>query len=467
MKLNIKPAYYSIALLLLLWQVMAMWVNHPSLFPSVAQLLHELAVMLCSAGFYTSLSLTILRGIIGFFIALIASALLATLAFHKAFWKSFLQPIIVLSRSIPVISLVLIALLLMSPRGLPIFIAFFTMFPILYQNILNGLGHVDKKLVEMAKLFNKSNLQRFRYIYFPASRDYLFAGIATAMGFGWRSVIIGEVLAVPIHGIGSGMKKAQAFIEMKELLAWTVVAIVVSFVFDWLVKIISQKGKNRRYLQTHQTKNIKHKEQIYNPDNKEITISNLNLSFKERTLFSDFNIQFDKKKIHLLKSASGTGKTTLLKLISGIIKADGGSITMQPQKAVLSYAFQDLRLTPWMNVEENIAFSLAGFPHISKKEKERLQELVRTLELETHSSQYPHELSGGEQQRVNLIRALMVHADILLLDEVLTGLDQALKVKSIQLIEEVAQENQAVVLWATHENIQPQLSLPYKLIDIP
>ena len=437
--------------------IIGYWVNHPSLFPSVVLLFKELGSMLANSKFYISLGTTIFRGIIGFGIALLSSSLLASIAFHSKFWKSFFHPIIVLSRSTPVISIVLIALLLMSPRGLPIFIAFFTMFPILYQNILSGLEHTDQRLVEMAKVYKKNNLQRITYIYFPSSRNYFFAGLATAMGFGWRSVIIGEVLATPIHGIGSGMKKAQAFIEMKELLAWTIIAISVSFIFDYIIKSISEKTKTYKL----KPSNTPSKKKNLNIDNKEIIISNINLSFNKKVLFSNLNYHFRNNKIHVFKSASGSGKTSLLNLIANIIKSNSGNIEIQPKSAILSYAFQDLRLLPWMKVEENIAFSLPGFPHISSEEKQRLNNLIKLLQLEKHTNKYPNELSGGEQQRVNLARALILEADILLLDEALNGLDQTLKSISINTIEEQTRRNNTLVLWASHDNIDKYIKQPY------
>ena len=239
-----KPTatFYSVALLIILWQGLAMLINYPDLFPSVIGLLATLAEMFASKIFYVALCHTLYRGLIGFFIAFVLAISLSAIALNSHFIKAFIHPWIVITRSIPVILyFLLIALLWLSPPGLPIFIAFFTMFPILYQNFLSGLEQTDRKLVEMAKVIKKNNLRRLIYLYIPSAHAYAFSGMATAMGFGWRSVIIGEVLAGPVYGIGTGMKRAQAFIDMKTLLAWTVIAVLISFIFDYVLKFIAKK----------------------------------------------------------------------------------------------------------------------------------------------------------------------------------------------------------------------------------
>jgi ABC-type nitrate/sulfonate/bicarbonate transport system ATPase subunit/ABC-type nitrate/sulfonate/bicarbonate transport system permease component len=455
-----KATIYSILLLIVLWQGTAMFVKLPELFPSVTDLIAGLLKLFKEGDFYISLANTILRGILGFIIALALSFLMAAIALHHDFWKAFFHPLLVTIRSIPVISLVLVALLWLSPPGLPIFIAFFTMFPILYQNILSGLEHTDEKLIEMAVVFRKTTLQRFFTIYLPASHTLIFSGIATAMGFGWRAVIIGEVLATPIHGIGTGMKKAQAFIDMRELLAWTVVAILVSFAFDYFIKLIAEKQYRCRLKLT----DINLVKTSLPTDKKQFEISHLNKSFNNKTVINNFSTQLSNDAVYLLKSSSGSGKTTLMRIIAGLTKKDSGTIHMD-KHFVLSYSFQDARLIPWLSTEENIAFALPCFPKISTQLFKKLNEIIDLLELTDEKNKLPDELSGGQQQRVALARALIVRSDILLLDEPLSGLGQALKNKIVGIIENHTAEYKPIILWATHEDVENQLIRP--VIHLP
>lgn len=458
MKFKPTPAFYSILLLLILWQALAMLIGYTDLFPSVTGLLKTIVTMLADPAFYVSLVITILRGLTGFALALVLAGVLAAIALHHPFWKSFFHPWGVVMRSVPVISIVLIALLWLSPPGLPVFIAFFTMFPILYQNMLSGLEHTDGKLVEMAKVFNKNSLQRLRYIYFPSARTLMLAGVATAMGFGWRAVIIGEVLAGPVHGIGTSMKKAQAFIDMKTLLAWTVIAIVVSFIFDFLVKLLAQRSRKLRLSVTKKlTKTV-----ILNIDRKEISINSLNKSFNDVPVLQNLNLSLSNDHIHLLKTASGSGKTTLMNIIAGILQKDSGTLVFSQSEPVISYAFQDKRLIPWLTVEQNIAFALPHFPQVNQEEKNRIGELIHAMELDNQQDKLPDALSGGEQQRTTLARALALPCHVLLLDEPLTGLGQDLKIKIIGEIDRFTRDNKPVIVWATHEEVEGLNAMKYQ-----
>lgn len=443
-----KANISGILFLIVLWQGIAMFVGQPELFPSVTDLAAGLFKLFKSGSFYTDLTLTILRGLMGFLIALTLALILATTALHHDFWKNFFHPLVVTIRSIPVISFVLIALLWISPPGLPVFIAFFTMFPILYQNILSGLEHTDKKLIEMSIVFRKTGLQRYVHIYLPAARALISSGMSTAMGFGWRAVIIGEVLAGPLHGIGTSMKKAQVFIDMPELLAWTVIAVLVSFIFDFIIKALTGKILKSKLTSTKKS----HIKINSLPYLKGFEISDINKAFSNKPLIQRLSAQFSNEAVYLMKSASGSGKTTLMKIIAGIEKYDSGKINID-KKYVISYSFQDLRLIPWLSVMENIAFALPSYPTLSSQIMADIDQLIALLELTDKKYKLPSELSGGEQQRVCLARALILPSDILLLDEPLNGLGQELKIKTIKTIEKWTTSYKPIILWATHEDV--------------
>jgi ABC-type nitrate/sulfonate/bicarbonate transport system permease component/ABC-type nitrate/sulfonate/bicarbonate transport system ATPase subunit len=444
------PTLLSILFLGLVWQIIALSIGFPAIFPSLIDLLKETARLFTSDNFYTELFSTILRGIIGFSFAFVLSLLLAIIAAFSSFWKAFFQPVIIVSRSVPVVSLVLIAILWFSPPQLPVFIALITMFPILYQNILTGLESVDYKYVEMAQAFGKSSYKRFVSIYLPASKSHIFAGISTAMGFGWRAIIIGEVLAQPIHGIGTAMRQAQAYINVSELIAWTVVAIVVSYLFEFVIKMI-RKINMERMLPAAQLFELKQVGQ--SAEIKEIALINLYKEFNSTTVFNSFNQSFDSRAVWTLKGFSGKGKTTLLRLLSGLDTPGMGEIKYKKNFSV-SYSFQDMRLLPWLTVSGNVAYSIDSRRYHRQEVSNLVAYLLLRLELADQGHKYPHELSGGQQQRVGLARALAACAEVLLLDEPLTGLDDELKIRIIDFLSEWIAANKPLVVWATHENIQ-------------
>jgi NitT/TauT family transport system permease protein len=88
----------------------------------------------------------------------------------------------------------------------------------------------------MAHSFRVNQWNVVRNIYIPSLMPFLFNGISNAMGFGWRAVIIGEVLSQPLKGIGSRMRDAQNYLNVSELIGWTLVAILTGFLFETLVR---------------------------------------------------------------------------------------------------------------------------------------------------------------------------------------------------------------------------------------
>jgi NitT/TauT family transport system permease protein len=171
-----------------LWQFIALQVGFHAIFPPLTVLMKQVFHLFVSEHFFLTVFHTIYRGIIGFTIAFLLALLSGSIAFFSPFWKNFIHPIIVVTRSIPVISLVLLAILWFSPTQLPVFIALLTMFPILYSNILTGLEQTDIRFVEMAQVFGISSYKRFTEIYLQSAKPLIFSGISTAMGFGWRAV---------------------------------------------------------------------------------------------------------------------------------------------------------------------------------------------------------------------------------------------------------------------------------------
>lgn len=444
------PTLLAILFIAILWQFIAMQIDFPAIFPSLPDLLIQLFDIFRSPNFFATIFSTVLRGIIGFTLALLFAFILSSITAFSPFWKLFFHPIIVIARSIPVISFVLIAILWFSPAQMPIFIALLTMFPILYQNILTGFENTDRKWIEMAKVFDKSFFKRFTAIYLPASKSNIYDGISTSLGFGWRAIIIGEVLAQPLHGIGTAMKQAQAYINVSELIAWTVVAIGVSYLFDLFVKIIRkislklrlpkpQKYTANKVIQLIQFKNI--------------NVINLEKRFNDKIIFKSFNNSFDAEHITCIKGYSGKGKTTLLRILAKIEKMDSGWMKLS-HSASIAFAFQDLRLLPWLTVSENIAFAVNHKSHNHQYKSNLVHYLLAKMELANEADKFPHELSGGEQQRVSLARALAAESDVLLLDEPLTGLDTELKNRIVEFLSEWIESHRPIVVWATHENIK-------------
>jgi iron(III) transport system ATP-binding protein len=168
-----------------------------------------------------------------------------------------------------------------------------------------------------------------------------------------------------------------------------------------------------------------------------LCLKNISINFASQEILKDITLNIQKGKIISLLGQSGSGKSTLLNIIAGFLHSHSGSMYLdnklifdhntfvQAQKRNIGFVFQNYALFPHMNVFDNITF---GIDHLDmKKRKEIAHELLELVQLRDYCEKFPHELSGGEQQRVALIRSMALNPSLLLLDEPFSGIDNMVK----------------------------------------
>lgn len=231
----------SVLFLIGLWKAGSMVVSSELILPSPEETATAVVKLFINEAFIRIIGATILRGLTGFFISFILALILGIAAGINESFYAFLQPILVTIRSTPVISFILLALIWFDVNQVPVFIALLTMFPFICTNIIDGIRNVNPKLLVMAKIYRVKTRNIIRDIYLPAISPFIFSGISSAMGFGWRAIIIGEVLSQPRYGIGTFMQNAQTYLLVDKVIAWTIIAILLSYFFDHLIRSIEKK----------------------------------------------------------------------------------------------------------------------------------------------------------------------------------------------------------------------------------
>ncbi|MBQ9514193.1 MAG: ATP-binding cassette domain-containing protein [Clostridia bacterium] len=187
-----------------------------------------------------------------------------------------------------------------------------------------------------------------------------------------------------------------------------------------------------------------------------IELKNINKSYKDKSVYSDFNFNIESNKITAILGESGSGKTTLLNMIAGITDYTG-EIKNKPKK--VSFVFQNAVLIPSLTVLENIKLVV---PDIS--DEEIISELMK-MGLNSVYNFYPKSLSGGMARRVAIIRAMLFNGDVMLLDEPFSSLDISLKSYLIRKIKEYQKESGKTVIFVTHD-IGEALSLADRIAVI-
>lgn len=151
-----------------------------------------------------------------------------------------------------------------------------------------------------------------------------------------------------------------------------------------------------------------------------VKLEKVNFSYGEKKVLENFSLEIRKGDRICLSGASGCGKTTVLKLIAGLVKPKSGSVSVL---APVSVVFQEDRLLPWYTVRQNVELVMQN------KDTKKVEEILDALSILSVADEFPSSLSGGMKRRVAIARALAFGGEILLLDEVFNGIDKETKEK--------------------------------------
>lgn len=230
----------SVIFLLGLWKAGSVIIGSGLILPPPEQTAVTVGKLFIEEKFIRIVGSTILRGLIGFAISFVLAVALGVAAGVNSGIDAFLRPILVTIRSTPVISFILLALIWFDVDQVPVFIALLTMFPFICTNIIDGIRDINQKLIVMAKVYRVKTRNIIKDIYMPGISPFIFSGVSSAMGFGWRAIIIGEVLSQPRYGIGTFMQNAQTYLLVDKVIAWTIIAILLSYFFDYLIRLVEK-----------------------------------------------------------------------------------------------------------------------------------------------------------------------------------------------------------------------------------
>ena len=189
-----------------------------------------------------------------------------------------------------------------------------------------------------------------------------------------------------------------------------------------------------------------------------LQIQGISKSYGKQNVLRNFNLDIESGEIISVVGSSGSGKTTLLRLISGLEIPDNGQITLKdeivssnnnfvrPEDRDCSLVFQDYALFPNMSMRQNIYFGKN-----SESNKEKIEQLIEITDIESILEKFPHQCSGGEQQRVALVRSLAIDPSLVLMDEPLSNLDYNLKANLALVIRNLLKKFKITAIIVTHD----------------
>ena len=184
--------------------------------------------------FWRTLLFSFSRIVLGFAIAFVLACVLGVLSGKWPLLETLLWPYVITIKTVPVASFIILSLFFLSARRLSTFISFLMVFPVIYSNVLEGIRSTDRELLEMGQVFRIPWGRRLLYIYLPHLKPFLFSACSVALGMSWKSGVAAEVIGVASGSIGEKLYESKIYFMTEDLLAWTVVIVLVSVLFEKL-----------------------------------------------------------------------------------------------------------------------------------------------------------------------------------------------------------------------------------------
>lgn len=427
---------------LCVWQVASMAVASSLILVSPFAVLKTLANLLPTAAFWGTVGQSSARILAGFFLGLFAGLGFACFAAACTFVRTLLHPLVLAVKSVPVASFTVLALFwLNNAANLSLFISFLMVLPVVYANTLEALLSVDASLPEMAKVFRLGLWRTARYVYAPAAAPGVRAACRVGLGLCWKSGVAAEVIGITAGSLGEMLYNAKLLLSAADLFAWTLVIILLSFGFEKLFLAILARAEAAFCRACPPPLKGAPEPPV------ELQVRNVWKSFSETSVLQGVTCTFAPGQTVCVMGPSGAGKTTLLRILLGIIKPDAGTLT--PRGVKLSCAFQEERLIQGLSAVGNVLLACPC-------SRAQAEQAFAALGFEEHTMYQPAgQLSGGQQRRVSLARAMLAQSAAVLLDEPFKGLDNAAKVCAARFV--TAQARGRAVVCVTHDKADADL----------
>lgn len=206
-----------------------------------------------------------------------------------------------------------------------------------------------------------------------------------------------------------------------------------------------------------------------------INFENVSMAYNNNLVLENFNLSVNKGEFLTIIGSSGCGKTTVLKLINGLLTPEKGKVFINGEdlskvdqiqlRRKIGYVIQEVGLFPNMNIEKNIAYVPSLYKDKNKKEiKKKVKELIKLVGMdEKFLKRYPNELSGGQRQRVGIARALAGNPEILLMDEPFGAVDEITRKILQEAIINIYKSLGITIIFITHD-IEEALKLGTKVV---
>ncbi len=413
----------------------------------------DTARLLLTGEAWRTIVATIGRVFLGFAAAFFAGAVVGV-ASVKPVVEYLLRPLILLMQGIPPILWSIPLILIMGYSGVtPVVVIALICFPLVATTLAEGMRSVPGELGEMLDVFAPGYRPRLKELILPHLRPFIAAAVRLGLGLGIKASVVAEYFAAN-NGIGFEVHTAYQAFAVRVLFSWALVLILLILVADIAVRGVFRlqavfPGRRKRLPEIPVVAETGVLAQAQaDTASQRIELKRVSFRYSEaEEILREVTLSVAPREIAVINGDSGVGKTTILKIIAGLIEATSGDV-QKPKN--LGFMFQDDRFLPWLNCISNAAL---GHYYRSKnwpESRDFARYFMDRVGLHGKELVHPDELSGGMKKRLSFARSLTYLPGALLLDEPFTGLHHEARAELWELFSGLIRIRPVPVVIVTH-----------------
>lgn len=417
-----KNAIYQLIGFLILFVI---WVSFSVLFSEIIvpypwNVARELMHMLGDGSIYYHVFLTLVRTFFGFLLAFVVGFSIGILTgIFKGIEKSFFLPIVILQGAPPIIWIIPLMLILGTSGWSPIAVVYLVTLPLVIINVQEGIKSISSRMWDTFKIYANDRKLMLHYLVIPSLTPYIKTIFILGSVLAFKSSIIGEWFGAK-NGIGRTIHQYFYTFNMLSFYSVSLLFMLLVGLSAFITKIIVRYSFQKRHISvlTHNT-HFHKKEFFHPPPTRSIQIQDLCFHYKKRGIIDNLNLDIQNYQTIVITGESGCGKTTLAKLITGLLRPTSGTISRPENPCII---FQEDTLLNHLDCFANV--SLPGkWKNVSELDHITMFFLDK-CGLKRYANYFPEQLSGGMKKRLTFARALVLNPDFIILDEPFNNLDE-------------------------------------------
>lgn len=441
---NIFAYIPAVLVWLVIWQIASTLTGLDIILPGPVKVLFCMAGMLGQKNTYIITMHSLIRIFAGYTAAFVTAVLAGLAAGYVRAVRIMSAPLISAMQALPVTAFIILVLMIAGAKNVSAVIAFIVVFPVIYHGMVQGIDNMDKNLAQMADVFNIHGMRRFRYISLMQCMPYIRTAVKSSAGMCWKAGAAAEVIGLTRNSIGEQMYLAKLYLETDVLLSWGIIIIIASVVFEKLLLLISDAAAKSccRYGMSCRSHVPADNYGGHNsrPGAADIELNDVSAGYGLENVINGISVNIPPGGHLCIMGESGIGKTTLLKVIAGLLECHKGSVIV-PQK--ISVVFQEDRLCPWLSAYDNVRLAVPDMP------ADVVRSHLGMLLGESGCDRRADELSGGMKRRCEIVRAMLADSDAVVMDEPFAGLDEDNRCIAVKYILDNIGSRQLIV--STHD----------------